>query len=75
MLISLWDTECNLFLKKRFSQFVNILWVNMFNAITTSNQMLFQNPRFGKKCVTRSTPEGFQQRVHVVDVADVTVVA
>ena len=47
----------------------------MFNTITTSNQMLFQNPRFGEKCVTRSTPEGFQQRVHVVDVADVTVVA
>ena len=61
LLTSIWDVECINLFKKRFSQFVNILWVNMFNTITTSNQMSFQVPRLWEKCVTRSTPEGFEQ--------------
>ena len=47
----------------------------MFNTITTSNQMSFQIPRLREKYVTRSTPEGFEQYVDVVDEADVIVVA
>ena len=47
----------------------------MFNTITTSNQMSFQIPRFRDECVTRSTPESFEQCVDVVDVENVDVVA
>ena len=47
----------------------------MFNTITTSNQMSFQIPRLWEKCATRSTPEGFEQCVDVVDVANVISVA
>ena len=47
----------------------------MFNTTTTSNQMSFQIPRLREKCVTRSTPEVFEQCVDFVDVADVIVVA
>ena len=47
----------------------------MFNTITTSNQMLFQIPRLWENCVTRKTPESFEQYVDVVDAADVIVVA
>ena len=43
--------------------------------ITTSNQMSFQIPRLCEKCVTRSTPESFEQCIDVVDVANVIVVA
>ena len=45
LLVFIWDTECIQLLKKRFSQLVNILWVNMCNTITTTNQMTFQIPR------------------------------
>ena len=75
LLISIWDIESIQLFKKLFSQFVNILWVNMFNAITTSNQMSFQIPRLREKCVTRSTSESFKQCIDVVDVANVIVVA
>ena len=44
--LSLWDVEGIQLFKKRPSQFVNILWVNLFNTITTSNRMSFQIPRF-----------------------------
>ena len=74
-LISIWDVKCIQLFKKRLSQLVNILWVNMFNTITTSNQMSFQIPRLWEKCVTRSTLQGFEQGVYVVDVANVIVVA
>ena len=37
--------------------------------------MSFQIPRLSEKCVTRRTPEPFEQCVDVVDVADVIVVA
>ena len=57
---------------KSGSQFVNIFWVIMFNTITTSNQMSFQ---IWKECVTRSTPEGFEQSFDVVNVGNVIVVA
>ena len=75
LLVFIWDIEWIQLFKKRFSQFVNILWVSMFNTITTSNQMSFQIPRLWEKCVTRSTPEGFEQRIDVVDLANVVVVA
>ena len=75
LLIPIWDVEGIQLFKKRFSQLVNILWVNMFTAITTSNQTSFQIPRLREKFVTRSTPEGFEQCVDVVDVSEVTVVA
>ena len=75
LLIPLWDVECTQLFKKRFSQFVNIFWVNMLNTITTSNQISFQIPRLWEKCVTRSTAEGFEQCVDVVDVAKVIVVS
>ena len=45
LLVSIWDIECIQFFKKPFSQFVNILWVNMFSTITTSNQTSLQIPR------------------------------
>ena len=47
----------------------------MFNTITTSNQMSFQIPRLWEKRVTRSTLEGFEQSVDVVEVANVILVA
>ena len=75
LLIVFWDVESIQLLKKRSSQFVNILWVKMFNTITTSNQMSFQIPRLWEKCVTRSTPEGFEQCIDVVNVANVIVAA
>ena len=75
LLLFIWDVECIQLFKKRFSQFVNILWINMFNPITTSNQMSFQIPRLWEKSLSRSTPESFEQRVDVVDVANVIVVA
>ena len=37
--------------------------------------MSFQVPRLREKCVTRSTPEDFEQGVDVVDVANVIVIA
>ena len=73
--ISIWDIECFQLVKKRFSQFVKLLWVIMFNTITTSNQISYQIPRLWEKCVTRSTSEGFGQCIDVVDVAKVIVVA
>ena len=75
LLISIWDVECIQLSKKLFSQFLYILWVNMFNRITTSNRMSFQIPRLWEKCVTRSTPESFEQCVDVVDITKVIVVA
>ena len=47
----------------------------MFNTITTSNQMSFQISHLWKKYVTRIRPEGFEQCVDVVEVANVIVVA
>ena len=47
----------------------------MFNTITTSNQMSFKIRRPWEKCVTRSTLEGSEQGVDVVDVANVIFVA
>ena len=75
LLVFIRDIECIQLFKKRFSQFVNILWVNMFNTITTSNQMSFQIPRLCEKCVTRNTSESFEQCIDVVDVANVIVVS
>ena len=75
LLLSLWDVECIQLFKNRFFQFVNILWVNKFNTITTSNQMSFQIPRLWEERVRRSTPEGLEQCVDVVGVAKVIVVA
>ena len=62
-------------LKKRFSLFVDTFWVNMINTIATSNQISFQIPRLREKCVTSSTPEGFEQCVEVVDVANLIVLS
>ena len=75
LIISILDIECIQLFKKRFSQIVDIFWVNMFNAITTGNQMSFQIPRLWEKCVTRNTLESFEQCIDVVDVANVIVVA
>ena len=75
LLTSLRDVECIQLFKKCLSQFVNIFWVNMFNTITTSNQMPLQIPRLWEKCVTRSTLERFEQCIDVVYVANVIVVA
>ena len=47
----------------------------MFNTITTNNQMSIKTPRRWEIFVTRSTSEGFEQCVDVVDVANVIVVA
>ena len=47
----------------------------MFNTINTSNQISFLIPRFREQCVTRSTPERFEQCADVVDVANMIVVA
>ena len=46
----------------------------MFKTITTSKQTSFQIPRFWEKCVTRSTTEGFEHCVDIVDVANLNVV-
>ena len=75
LLVSIWDVECIQLFKKCFSQFVNLFWVNMFITITTSNKMPLKIPRLWEKCVTRSTPEGFEQCIDVVYVANVIVVA
>ena len=37
--------------------------------------MLFQIPRLWEKCLTRSTPKGFEQGIDVVDVANMIVLA
>ena len=47
----------------------------MLNTIITSNQMSFQVPRLLEKSITLSAPEGFEQCVDVVDVANVIVEA
>ena len=75
LLTSMWNVECIRLSKKCFSQFVNILWVNMFDMMTTSKQKSFQIPRLWEKCVLRSTPESFEQCVDIVDVANMIVVA
>ena len=43
--------------------------------MNTSYQMSFQIPRLREICVTRSTPERFEQCVEIVDIANVIVVA
>ena len=45
----------------------------MSETITTSNQMSFLIPRLREKCVTRSTPEAFEQCADFVHVANVIV--
>ena len=47
----------------------------MFNTITKSNQMSFQICRFWEKRVALSTPQGFEQCVDVVRLANVIVVS
>ena len=61
--------------QKRLSHSVSTIWVILFNTINTSNQISFQIPRFREQCVTRRTPERFEQCVDVVDVANMIVVA